>query len=253
MKNPQLWKRISDYDLDFEGGKFPFSRRLARDNGWSVAFAEQAIIEYKKFVYLCVVADCEMTPSDEVDQVWHLHLTYTRDYWGCFREVLGADLHHGPTKGGASERARYHSNYDATFHHYKKEFGYEAPVEQWPPATQRFGDAPNMRRVNMNNFKAKVSRKWKWFAGGIAGLMAVIAVVNAQAVNGLEVDEKGLESLWSVFALVLVGVFALLIRLSRNSTRNKNNDDRTGCGASGGGCSTGCGSGCGGGCGGCGG
>ena len=34
----------------------PFVRRLARDNGWSAAYAERVLREYKRFVYLAVRA-----------------------------------------------------------------------------------------------------------------------------------------------------------------------------------------------------
>ena len=47
-------------------------------------------------------------PSDEVDQVWHLHLTHTRDYWQRFcPKVLGRELHHEPGPAGAAMRERY--------------------------------------------------------------------------------------------------------------------------------------------------
>jgi hypothetical protein len=43
-----------------------------RANGWSRPFALRAIEEYRKFVFLALVADHQVTPSDQVDQVWHL-------------------------------------------------------------------------------------------------------------------------------------------------------------------------------------
>ena len=36
--------------------------------------APGAIEEYRKFVFLALVAGHQITPSDQVDQVWHLHL-----------------------------------------------------------------------------------------------------------------------------------------------------------------------------------
>lgn len=78
MKDTALWKRIQTFALDVPHIKFPFSKRLARDNHWSHEFALAAIDEYKRFIYLCCISAEPITPSDAVDQVWHLHLTYTK-------------------------------------------------------------------------------------------------------------------------------------------------------------------------------
>jgi hypothetical protein len=73
-----LYERIQAFSLDQPDDGLSFSRRLARDNGWSLEYAQRVIEEYKKFAFLAVVAGHPVTPSDQVDQVWHLHLTYTR-------------------------------------------------------------------------------------------------------------------------------------------------------------------------------
>ncbi|WP_443026122.1 glycine-rich domain-containing protein, partial [Sphingomonas sp. CCH9-H8] len=68
------------------------------------------------------------TPSDAVDQAWHLHLTYTRDYWEHFcPDVLGRALHHGPTAGGADEHRRYYRQYAETLARYEAAFGIAPP------------------------------------------------------------------------------------------------------------------------------
>ena len=65
------------------------------------------IEDYRRFCYLAVAAGHEVTPSDAVDQAWHLHLIYSCDYWekSC-PLVLRADLHHGPTSGDPVEAGR---------------------------------------------------------------------------------------------------------------------------------------------------
>ncbi len=102
MPDTDLWHRIAAHSIGPDDAALTFAARLARENRWSLAHAEAVIGEYKRFCYLAMTAGHEVTPSDAVDQAWHLHLTYTRDYWQTFcPEVLGGDLHHGPTKGGA--------------------------------------------------------------------------------------------------------------------------------------------------------
>lgn len=52
----QLWQRLAAFEFDELDAALPFSRRLARDNGWSHADALAAIEEYRRFVFLAMVA-----------------------------------------------------------------------------------------------------------------------------------------------------------------------------------------------------
>ena len=110
-----VWTALSHYTIGPEDAELSFAARLARENGWTGAEAERVIEEYKRFCFLAVTAEHPVTPSDQVDQAWHLHLTYSRDYWERFcPEVLGRALHHGPTAGGRAEGHRYFTQYAET-------------------------------------------------------------------------------------------------------------------------------------------
>lgn len=148
LSDPDLWRRLEGFEVSPPDAVFSFTRRLARENGWSFDFARRVFAEYRRFVYLCVVAGREMTPSDAVDQAWHLHLTYTRSYWQTLcRGVLGRPLHHEPTRGGAAERDRFEANYLATLGAYVREFAELPPDDIWPDAEARFA-APAWRRID---------------------------------------------------------------------------------------------------------
>jgi hypothetical protein len=109
----------------------------------------RVFLEYKKFCFLAVTAGHDVTPSDAVDQVWHLHLTYTRDYWDRFcPDVLGRTLHHGPTAGGKAEGDRFYAQYTQTLARYEAVFGACAPTDLWPGAAQRLREDPQARRVH---------------------------------------------------------------------------------------------------------
>lgn len=145
-----LWQRIADHHIGPADASLSFAARLARENRWTPAHAERVIGEYKRFCYLAMTAGHEVTPSDAVDQAWHLHLTYSRDYWQTFcREVLGRDLHHGPTQGGTVERDRYYRQYAATLAAYETAFGHAPPADIWPGAHRRFAIDPRGVRVNL--------------------------------------------------------------------------------------------------------
>ncbi len=134
----ELWARIERHDFEPDVA-LNFVQRLARERRWSLGFARGAVEEYRRFCYLAVMSDAPVTPSVEVDEVWHLHLVYSRDYWEvwCGR-VLGVRLHHDPTTGGAAEGQKYRAQYARTLKLYEDVFG--APPERYWPATHvRFG------------------------------------------------------------------------------------------------------------------
>ncbi len=144
-----VWQALQGYAIGPTDAVLTFRARLARENRWDMTFAERVIGEYKRFCFLAVTAGHEVTPSDAVDQAWHLHLTYSRDYWERFcPEVLGQPLHHGPTAGGTAERNRYFEQYAQTLKSYEGAFGEPPPADIWPPAAQRFGRDPFAFRVN---------------------------------------------------------------------------------------------------------
>jgi hypothetical protein len=147
-----LWHRIAAHTIGPDDAAFTFAARLARENRWSLTRAEQVIGEYKRFCFLAMTAGHEVTPSDAVDQAWHLHLTYTRDYWQTFcPQVLKADLHHGPTKGGPAESGRFYHQYAATLAAYEAAFGEVPPPDIWPAAQRRFAIDPGSVRVNFSD------------------------------------------------------------------------------------------------------
>ena len=63
--------------------------RLASENGWSREYAVRVMQEYRRFAFLAVAAGHPVSPSDAVDQAWHLHLVYTRSYWDEFCAIEG--------------------------------------------------------------------------------------------------------------------------------------------------------------------
>lgn len=134
LSNPDLWQRLCTFQLnDDPTATLQFSGKLLKEQKWTVEFAQRAIAEYKKFLYLCVVQPQGASPSAIVDEVWHLHLTFTVSYWQKLcGEVLQQQLHHYPNKGGASENLRHQTWYDDTLVAYVREFGELPPVDIWP-------------------------------------------------------------------------------------------------------------------------
>jgi uncharacterized protein (TIGR04222 family) len=148
----KLWEKIEAFPLDQSGVALSFSSRLARENGWSAARAQQVMKEYKRFLFLAMCAGHPVSPPDAVDHAWHLHLLYTRSYWrDLCNGVLGRPLHHEPTEGGFAEGAKFHEWYATTLASYRRFFG-EPPADVWPPVEKK--DVPKRQQW------VDVSRHW---------------------------------------------------------------------------------------------
>ncbi len=148
-----LRQRVEAFRLDEPGVPLPFTSRLAREQGWSHAFAARVVREYKRFLILAMEAGHPVSPSDAVDQAWHLHLVYTRSYWHALcRDVLGRELHHEPTRGGGDESAKFDDLYTRTLASYRSLFQEEPPAAIWPAPRQRLAQAPKARWVDERRF-----------------------------------------------------------------------------------------------------
>jgi uncharacterized protein (TIGR04222 family) len=134
---------------EFEpGGRDSFSRRLARENGWSRDHTARVIAEYERFLMLVSTSDDVICPSDAVDQAWHLHLLHTREYRRFCRTVLGRPLHHTPSQGGSAEQAKYREAYTRTLDLYRATFSEDPPADVWPPVERRFDPESAFVRVD---------------------------------------------------------------------------------------------------------
>jgi hypothetical protein len=133
----ELWRRIERHDFEPDS-PLNFTRRLARDHGWSLDEARAAVDAYRRFCFLAIVSPTPVTPSEIVDEVWHQHLIYSRDYWAVWcGERLQAPLHHDPTPGGHEAQATYRRQYAETLALHERFFGPPSP-QLWPATHQRF-------------------------------------------------------------------------------------------------------------------
>lgn len=153
LSNPELFARIDAYTIGPADAELSFAGRLARENDWSDGYAAEVIVEYKKFVYLMCVSEGSLTPSRDVDEVWHLHLTYSRDYWERFcRDTLNRDLHHTPTEGGPDEADKFYGLYNDTLRAYEAEFGVRPLFPIWPSAEERFSETSNPAKISKDRY-----------------------------------------------------------------------------------------------------
>ncbi|MHA3788615.1 glycine-rich domain-containing protein [Flavobacterium hauense] len=255
-----LWNKLKSFQLDETDVRLTFSQRLARENGWNREYTLRVIEEYKKFLFLCCTSPTPVTPSDPVDQAWHLHLTYTKSYWNDLcKNTLEREIHHNPTKGGREEQQKFNTLYTGLHEIYLEKFVTVPPPDIWHDNKTRFSEI-NFQRVNLSRYW--LVKKPKLNPPGLAIQFIGIAI------STLLIQASG-----EGFILVLFAIGAIIAFANRNNNNGKGGNSGTdgdgigsfsctsseghsGCsshhdnsGCSSDGCSSGC-SGCGGGCGG---
>ena len=257
-----LLTRLELMQIEPPGAEKTFAARLALENRWTPEFAGRVLSEYRRFLFLAATAGHPVTPSDEVDQAWHLHLAYSLHYWDeLCGGILGNPLHHGPTRGGKTETTRFRDQYAATLASYRAAFGTAPPADIWPPQSERFGARFERVDRSRNWVIPKIPWSIRLFLLAFIGLAFLNYTSGKSPTGGLVAA--------SFLGLVTIGVVYDTHRRARGGDeRSASNPAHTaggcgGCGAGatgathnwddGAGGDGGCGSGCGGGCGGCGG
>lgn len=230
----QLWQRIAFFPFDAPDARFPFSRRLARENKWDYDFGQRAIEEYRKFIFLCCISPQGASPSKVIDEVWHLHLIYTQNYWEEFcGKTLNRNIHHYPSAGGLQEKEKHENWRTDTLDLYRNTFQTEPPPAFWDdnrfPSPARFNFLPRfLKRIF---------------------LLPLLLLLFLAACN--EPDS-------GYAPIIVIGVIAIALLSARSQgtadkERKRNDSGGSSCSSGGSSCGSSCSSGCGGGCGGCGG
>jgi uncharacterized protein (TIGR04222 family) len=130
----EVWARLKAFQFDKPGARSTFLGRLAKENGWSRKKAERALEEYRRFLLLAATNGHPVSPSKSVDEVWHLHLTYSRSYWEeLCPHVLCMNFHHEPSSGLPEEHQKLKDGYRQTWNSYRETFGIDPPKDLWPP------------------------------------------------------------------------------------------------------------------------
>lgn len=147
----KLYQQICDFNLDISGVIFPFSHKLSWLCRWSEIYTIRVIQEYKKFLFLAIVADHIVSPSAPIDSAWHLHLLYTQSYWNDLcGKILQKTIHHAPGLGGKEEELKYLHLYERTLETYQKYFG-TPPNDIWFPPRLR-GEPLSFRWIDAKQY-----------------------------------------------------------------------------------------------------
>lgn len=159
MTKQLLWKRLSTYQFedlvplnswDQLRARFgnnnasfkAFAQKIALKNGWTLDFSQRALNEYKKYVFLGVISDFSVTPSQHIDAVWHEHCLFMKGYRKFCENIIEHDFLHYPELISSQEDTDvYRDQYLKTIALYKREFGCLPPSDIW--ALPKYAPRPN--------------------------------------------------------------------------------------------------------------
>jgi hypothetical protein len=252
-KSLEQKQAIESFDIDGRPADLTFAARLARENRWDQNFADQVVVQYKRFIFLVATQPTKMTPSDQVEQAWHLHLTYTDSYWNRMcGQTIGRPIHHNPMADGESEEAKHREQYTKTLESYRSVFDWWSP-DLWPPVNERFSKAYDGKRVLPFEYLmipkkcAKAVVRTTTIMAFVFAVIAGFGVLMARNPAGISARKIVGWTFVAVFG-VLYGFLFLLVILCAcqqwaNDSRQSGSSHREGGAVDGGGC---------GGCGGCG-
>lgn len=81
--------------------------------------AMRGVSEVVKFLYLCSTGSSALTPSNQVDQIWHQLILFTRAYGRLCKDHFGEFIHHQPS----DDREQDRNQYQFTLLRYRQTFG----------------------------------------------------------------------------------------------------------------------------------
>lgn len=157
-----LWKKIEAFDFDNSPGDYGFSTRLAHENYWTLNFTKQAVLEYKKFMYLAATSDLMVSPSEVIDKVWHQHLVFTQLYKD-FCDIIEKQIQHIPSTHNKEEYLKFKQAKERTIKLYEKDFGVQ-PKNIW-----NHGDMFDSLNLKKARFKIRSFL--------IAGILAFVILI----------------------------------------------------------------------------
>ena len=92
---------------------------------WQPALAEICIMLYKRFLWLLIkYPEAKLVPTRDMDEVWHNHILYTKNYTQDCLSLFGRYIHHVPSDPDDSqEMSSVLAQFEETKKLYFQEFG----------------------------------------------------------------------------------------------------------------------------------
>lgn len=221
--NAEAVRRVHAFVTGDEERPLAFAQRLMEHTGWPALHTLRVIEEYRRFLVVAAVGEHPVSPSKAVDEAWHLHLLFTRNYWlGLCAGVLGRALHHDPDTGREGQADLYRNWYRRTLETYAKVYGERPPSDIWPGAERLDYSSPAAQSEPTTSPKQahpagrrEVTAAWLLASGLLSGCTPATTLGTLSAAGWIMLGLAG------TLGPLLI---ALLVALARASSRAKPDD-----------------------------
>lgn len=111
----------------------PIVNRIVKEKGWLHEEVLQIVELYKRFLFLQrkYGDHFRLVPTPEIDEVWHAHILYTKEYHDDCEQLFGKYFYHAPEEPMSKQALPKELNMEKCFSDtqelYFKEFGEYIP------------------------------------------------------------------------------------------------------------------------------
>lgn len=204
-----------------------FAERLMRENRWPALHALRVIEEYRRFLVIAGAGGHPVSPSPDVDEAWHTHILFTRNYWeDLCGGVLGAPLHHDPETGRPGQRGMYQDWYSATVRSYERIFGEEPPADIWPRRAPKTDEAAT--GVTPAEYRPVA---WTVMTGSVLAALGVVGTGCTLAATSPGLSGEAIAIAGAGLVLLLAGIVWIAVRARPAGGPGTRSNDQTSCGA----------------------
>jgi hypothetical protein len=188
-----------------------YVNRLGEENNWTFTYTVRAVEEYKKFLFLFAIDKDPVSPSHPIDEAWHTHILYTKNYFNELSTILGKTLHHEPETGRKQieEITKLKNWYKSTLERYNSYFG-EEPKDIWTVVKK-----DNYSIADEENLSKKANSLHGMLYVNIIPIVILVILSGGFALFGL--------FWWALIGAVIATTYYIFNAISENK---KERDDR---------------------------
>uniref|UniRef100_A0A7S3NJX2 Ubiquitin-like domain-containing protein n=1 Tax=Aureoumbra lagunensis TaxID=44058 RepID=A0A7S3NJX2_9STRA len=152
-----------------------------REFGWEKEEAEKKFLEYKRFLTLKINVekdgeDVELSPSADIDTIWHMHLSNNWNYKSLEKSAQRECIRHNPA--GAKDLEGRRVRAVATISAYKARFETDLPQDIWKDIIED-AEVPQTRRIQ----KESIERGMPIFVKSLTGKPIKIFVEQSDTID----------------------------------------------------------------------
>ncbi len=146
---------IDGLDLSMIERQLRTPKKYGGKHNWRGKRIQSAILWYRRFLKLRLLEDALIVPTPDIDEVWHAHILFTKQYQAACNLIFGHYIHHTPSDGSLEKQEQFNTQKALSLDLFQKHF------EEQPPEKNAVKKSKKSRVS-----RGSVSRKLECFCEG---------------------------------------------------------------------------------------